>query len=273
MNTGKLKLGTLTPEEISQFIPYPDRLVLLGHVGSKSHGTYIPPEDPLSVDDIDILGVTIAPVEVYFGFEEFEQLQMMYTEPARKGRLPNVWDSCVYEIKKFFKLLLKNNPNVLALLYLSDTHYLYKSPVGSMIIDRRKIFSSKIAYHSFTGYAHGQLHRMTHGEKHGLMGKKRKDLVDKFGYDAKNASHLIRLLKMGIEYLTDGRLQVLRPEADMLKSIKRGEWTLEQIKAEADRLFILAEEAFVRSKLPEEPDHEAAQKLLMEILRESICGG
>lgn len=34
------------------------------------------------------------------------------------------------------------------------------------------------------------------------MGEKRKQLVAKHGYDTKNASHLIRLLRMGMEFLT-----------------------------------------------------------------------
>jgi len=40
------------------------------------------------------------------------------------------------------------------------------------------------------------------GENIGYLGDKRKQLVLKHGYDAKNAAHLIRLLRMGIEFLT-----------------------------------------------------------------------
>ncbi len=121
----------------------------------------------------------------------------------------------------------------------------------------------------FVGYAKGQLHRMTHLAFQGYMGEKRKRLVMEFGYDTKNACHLIRLLKMSIEFLNEGRLYVKRHEdADMLLSIKRGEWSLEQIKKEADRLFKLAEIANMKSKLPEYPDHEKINKLCVDILQE-----
>ena len=63
----------------------------------------------------------------------------------------------------------------------------------------------------------------------GRMGAKRKELVEKFGYDTKNASHLIRLLKMGIEALTTGELLIERPDNNMLLEIKRGEWKLERV--------------------------------------------
>ena len=100
----------------------------------------------------------------------------------------------------------------------------------------------------------------------GYMGAKRKELVRKVGYDAKNAAHLIRLLRMGIEFLVDGELHVERADAEQLLSIKRGEWTIERVKEEAERLFKLAEEAYVRSSLPAKPDAKKAESLCMEII-------
>jgi hypothetical protein len=87
----------------------------------------------------------------------------------------------------------------------------------------------------------------------GYMGKKRRELVRRFGYDAKNAAHLIRLLRMGIEFLTEGTLHVERADATELLDIKRGAWPLEKVKSEAERLFTLAQEAYVRSSLPPNP--------------------
>ena len=85
------------------------------------------------------------------------------------------------------------------------------------------------------------------------------------GYDAKNAAHLIRLLRMGIEFLTEGTMYVERADGPELLSIKRGEWPLEKVKAEAERLFQLAQEAYVRSSLPPEPDRDRAEKLCVKM--------
>jgi hypothetical protein len=71
----------------------------------------------------------------------------------------------------------------------------------------------------------------------GYMGQKRRELVRRVGYDAKNAAHLIRLLRMGIEFLTEGTMHVERADAPELLEIKRGAWPLEKVKAEAERLF------------------------------------
>jgi hypothetical protein len=83
------------------------------------------------------------------------------------------------------------------------------------------------------------------------MGEKRKAMVRKYQYDVKNAAHLIRLLRMGSELITTGMLQVYRTtDADELKVIKRGGWTLDQVKAEAARLFDGVEAARARSAVP-----------------------
>lgn len=106
----------------------------------------------------------------------------------------------------------------------------------------------------------------------GYMGEKRKAMVRKYQYDVKNAAHLIRLLRMGTEFLRTGTLQVYRTDdADELKAIKRGEWTLEEVKAEAERLFHGIEEARVASSLPPEPDAGAANALLMSV-HERVLG-
>jgi len=89
-------------------------------------------------------------------------------------------------------------------------------------------------------------------------------MVRKYQYDVKNAAHLIRLLRMGSEFLGTGALQVHRTsDADELKVIKRGGWTLDQVKAEAEGLFAGVEAARARSPLPPEPDVSAANELLI----------
>ena len=100
----------------------------------------------------------------------------------------------------------------------------------------------------------------------GYMGTKRRELVRRVGYDAKNAAHLIRLLRMGVEFLTEGTLYVERVDAPELLDIKRGAWPLEKVKAEAERLFRLAQESYVRSSLPPEPDRDRAERLCVQMI-------
>lgn len=108
------------------------------------------------------------------------------------------------------------------------------------------------------------------GENIGYMGDKRKQLVLQHGYDSKNAAHCIRLLRMCREFLLDGHMQVYRTaDAAELLDIKRGKWAIEDVKTLANDLFADIKVARDKSPLPEEPDHEAAEKLVMEIYKEA----
>lgn len=100
----------------------------------------------------------------------------------------------------------------------------------------------------------------------GYMGEKRKTLVMRFGFDTKNAAHLIRLMRMCVEFLRTGRLTVLRTtDADELRAIKRGDWTLTQVQAEAQRLFTLADLERTQSFLPAQPLREPINQLIMRL--------
>lgn len=251
----KLKLKGLSWEESMKLFPHFP--ILVGYRGSIAHGMYVPNTDPNSIDDKDVMGVTIGPDESYFGLGKFEHKETFEGE----------WDVVVYEVRKFVRLLAKANPNVLSLLWLRENYYIYRHALGQEIIDNRELFVSKAIYHSFTGYAYGQLKKMENLAYEGYMGEKRKRLVEKFGYDTKNAAHCIRLLRMGTEFLIEGALHVFREDAQQLLQIKHGEWSIERVKREAERLFARADDAYARSKLPSEVDKGAVNDLLMRITK------
>jgi uncharacterized protein len=75
-------------------------------------------------------------------------------------------------------------------------------------------------------------------------------------------------LRMGIEFLETGELNVYRAaDADEIRAIKRGLWTLDQVKQEVDRLSGRIAAARDHSALPAEPDEALAEKLLIDITR------
>ena len=255
INLQEIKLKGLSYPESAQI--FTEDILLAGYVGSIAHGTYIINTDSDGIDDKDVMTVYAKNLHYY--------IVLGRGKDTREYKIKE-WDVVGYEIRKYINLLLKSNPNVMSLLWLPERCYIAGSNLGWAIKDQRQIFVSKKAYHSFTGYAYGQLKRMEHFKFEGYMGEKRKALVEKFGYDTKNAAHLIRLLRMGIEFLVEGKLHVEREDACQLVSIKKGEWTLERIKREADTLFFKAQEAYIHSTLPDEPDYGEAEKLLMNII-------
>lgn len=234
--------------------------ILLTYRGSIAHGMYVPSNDPNSIDDIDLLAVCVPDPIYYIGLSEYGSRG---TVEIKDGP----WDVVIYEARKMITLLMAGNPNVVSLLWLNPAHYLSLTPAGRMIIENRELFMTQNLYQSFSGYAQSQLQRMTHLAFKGYMGEKRKRLVEQFGYDTKNAAHAIRLMRMGIEALETGEMIVERlDDADELLDIKRGKWSLEDVKAYAEALFADAERAYQRTVLPPEPDAARIDRLCHNVV-------
>lgn len=239
--------------------------ILTCYRGSMTHGTYLGTKDQYSTDDKDVMVVTVPPKDYYVGFETYG-MGKKGTKEIFRGE----WDIVCHEARKAIRLLKKGNPNMLMLLWLRENDYLNVTPAGQLLLSHRSYFNGKHVYKSFVGYARGQLHRMTHGAHEGYMGAKRKALFKKHGYDVKNASHLIRLLRMAVEYLTMGELNVFRHDASELIDIKRGKWALDEVEAEADRLFELADQALITSDLPKRPDEGVINSICVDVIETAL---
>jgi len=240
--------------------------IITAYRGSIAHGMYVPKSDPNSIDDKDIMSICIPSIDYYYGLNQ-------YGSRGTKEIMFNEWDVVIYDFHKFIRLLIKGNPNVLTMLWLEDKHYIKLTEIGKRIVDNRDMFVSKDVYYSFVGYAKGQLHRMTHGANLGYMGAKRKQLVEKFGYDCKNASHLVRLLRMAVEFMNDGELIVERKhDATELLDIKKGKWKLEKVKQYADHLFQLADYSYAKSELPRYVDADKINAFCVSLLQDYFGG-
>jgi predicted nucleotidyltransferase len=222
--------------------------------GSIAHGTYVPNDDPLSFDDKDLIGICIPPAEYYVGLRDFGSrgTQEVMVDP---------WDVVVYEHRKALSLLAKGNPNMLCMLWAPPAFTTRYTAAGELLLANRDLFATKAAYPAFRGYAQSQLKKMSKGVYHGYMGEKRRALVDQFGYDTKNASHLIRILRQGIDFMRTGDLEVYRSDAAELLEIKRGVFEYEYVKELAESLDYGLQEAGRVSPLPEEPDWNAINAL------------
>ena len=242
-----------------------EKTVLAGYRGSIAHGLYIPPEesDEFGICDTDMFEVYRFPDEYYFSLEGYYHSKE--TSEEKDGEL----DIVRYELRKFFHLAAGCNPNVITWLWNRTEHYTTVSPEGKLILKNRQIFLGKRRIRdAFGGYAHSQLSRLTAGSYRGYMGEKRKRLVDKYGYDTKNASTLIKLLRWGRELLLTGSMQVYRQkDRDFLLDIKMGKFSLAKIQEIADKEFLLLEEAYAASKLPEVNNKRKISELLVAILK------
>lgn len=99
--------------------------------------------------------------------------------------------------------------------------------------------------------------------------EKRADLESKYGYDTKHAMHLVRLIRMGKEILTEGVVKVYRPDRDELKAIRDGAWSYDKVVDYAENVDAELNELYEKSTLRHAPDHKGISELYKEVCEEA----
>lgn len=81
--------------------------------------------------------------------------------------------------------------------------------------------------------------------------------------------HLVRLMRMGLEILERGELLVRRHDAAELIAIRDGALSFDELLAAAARLEQDMQRAAARTTLPEDVDHEQADRLAVDLMLEA----
>jgi uncharacterized protein len=226
--------------------------------------------------DTDIYGFCMPPQELVFphlggeipGFgtqiQRFEQFQIHHIlDKSAMGGTGREYDLQIFSIVKYFQLLMENNPNMIDSIFTHPTCVLHSTQIGDLVRENRKIFLHKGSWHKFKGYAYAQLHKMD--IKNPQEGSKRSELIDKFGFDVKYAYHIVRLVGEVEQILTEHDIDLQRNH-EQLKAIRRGEWTVEQIKAFFTEKEKALESVYHSSTLPYKPDEPKIKQLLLQCL-------
>jgi predicted nucleotidyltransferase len=236
--------------------------ILLVYGGSTAYGTDINNEEYKS--DVDLRGFAIPPGNYFYGLENFEA----YHSPEGAKT-----DIVIYSLQKYTHLALQNNPNVLEILFTKPEHLMMWTDFGQELINIRHQFLSKQFFMRTNGYAKGQYHEMiqnggkpTHGQGNPVRMANR----EKYGYDTKAASHLIRLMNEGIEVLETGNLTVYRPERELLIDIKLGKYKFEEVMEMYRELDKKLYDAYKNSKLPEKPNFDKINKFTIELTKKFL---
>jgi hypothetical protein len=94
----------------------------------------------------------------------------------------------------------------------------------------------------------------------------RAKLEEKYKFDVKHGMHLVRLLKMCREILTEGEVKVWRPDAEELLEIRAGKWSYEKLIEFAETEDKAMAELYDASTLPRSPDHKSIDKLCIDVV-------
>lgn len=262
-NLEKRGMLNKAPEFVTSLVMYETIM------GSEAYGVN---ED---TSDRDIVGFCLPKREIIFphlggeimGFglrnrERFEQFQQHHIlDPQAQTE----YDVTIYSIVKYFQLLMENNPNMIDSIFTPRRCVLHSTKISEMVRDARREFLHKGCWHKFKGYAYAQLSKIKN--KTNSSNPKRAAWVEKFGYDVKFAYHVVRLLNECEQILMTGDLN-LEQNREQLKSIRRGEWTLEQLDSWAETKHRQLEELYLKSELQHSPDEDKLRELLLNCIEE-----
>jgi uncharacterized protein len=125
------------------------RTFFLTVTGSRAYGT------ATETSDWDYKGIAIPPKEYFYGFlSKFEQAE-------NKDGL----DITIFDVRKFIALACDANPSILEMLFTDEADWVIPScdecnEVWAKLWFNRQLFVTKKAKHTFSGYAHSQMHRL-----------------------------------------------------------------------------------------------------------------
>ncbi|WP_216206812.1 nucleotidyltransferase domain-containing protein [Amycolatopsis aidingensis] len=202
-----------------------DGEILRTVVGSGVHGIAIE-----GTDDHDEMGVFVEPAEHVLGMRKPVEHYVFRTQPEGVRSGPGDTDLVVYSLRKYLRLAMKGNPTMLLPLYAPTEAVVALRPLGEELRALAPAVLSRQAGHRFLGYLDAQHRRLL---AHGQQGRmpKRPELIARYGYDVKYASHALRLAYQGLEVVREARLTLPMPERERehVLRVKRGELPLEEV--------------------------------------------
>ncbi len=190
--------------------------------------------------DTDLRGIYLPPADLHWS---------LYGIPEQLENHDN--QECYWELQKFILLALKANPNILECLYTPMVEKMM--PTAEKLLAQKEIFLSQLVYQTYNGYVMSQFKKME------------QDLRNKGEIRLKHAMHLIRLLLSGITVLQEGFVPVkINKYREELLAIRNGDMPWEQVNKWRLDLHQKFDFSFSNTLLPERPDYEQANALLIE---------
>ncbi len=226
--------------------------ILRSLVGSQVHGLEL-----AGSSDRDEMGIFVEPPEAVLGVHPPVEHRVVRSRPEGARSQPGDTDLVLYSLRKYLRLAAKGNPTVLLPLFAAEPALIVCTPLGAQLRELAPALVSQEAVHRVLGYLDAQRRRLLGQEHRGVPN--RPELVARYGYDVKYASHSLRLAYQGLELVSSGRLTLPMPpaERERVLAVKTG-----QVPALADVLREIAEvESRVADRLarnetplPAEPD-------------------
>lgn len=228
-------------------------------VGSKLYGLDTPESDT------DYRGFGMPDVSAIIGLTRQEQDESKSLDDNTEGT--------IFSLNKYLHLLMKGNPTVFEIAFANEKFHVESTSEGLSICGFvRTHFVTKHLFKPYSAYFRAQQRELNNTKRTG----KRLELVKKYGYDTKFASHAARLGYQCCELMKDGTLNPTLEgvEREICMGIKTGQYSLSRVN---DILTTLDKDMYYeyeKSKLPAHPDFDVINDFVItkyfDYLKENV---
>lgn len=237
--------------------------------GSRSYGAEMPDSD------WDFVGWVVPPLTVVFPYLEgdiplygsqkslFKNLQLHELPSKMYGDV----DLTIYSIAYYFDRTADGNPNLMDSLFVPDSAVLVCDNIGRMVRENKELFVSQRMYTKFIGMAHSHMKKITSRTRKG----KRKSVVEKYGYDVKDASHVVRVMLEISDFMLTGEADLTK-NSHVIRNIRNGEWSLDDVREFFDEIVgdLDSRKENGEFVVPENPQWDKVKQLLVNCLEEKF---
>lgn len=241
---------------------HPTNLLHVYVGGSALHGASLPGKA-----DLDIYGLFIEPKINVFGLTPYEHF-VSSSAGDHERNTPDDVDMTFYSLRRWAQLAAKGNPTALQFLFSEN---LFPARYGRMWErlreDLRVAIVSRRAVNPFRGFVTDQMKRLMGEKGQGKHGQ-RPELEATHGYDTKAAMHAMRLCGEGYELMQKGTITYPRPNVEILRAVRRGEFSLDRICAFVSESLRMLEQAEELSLLQMKPDFKRIDEVLVNAYEE-----
>lgn len=178
-------------------------------------------------------------------------------------------DATFYTFDRYVNLLCSGNPNIIEMFGINSFSPNHFGFAGELLRENKHLFLTKEVAKTFGGFATAQARKLERGAD--ASSAKRV---------AKQQSHYVRLCRMGAEILTESNVNTDRSitgDNGFLIAIKEGAYVDKTTGRAAKRWFKVADEEFKRltdaekkSHLPDKPDRDAINRLIITVNQRSF---
>ena len=132
-------------------------IVLEMMAGSHLYGTDTPESDK------DFVGIVLPKASEFFGFGGLKELDVSIESKLNNGKdSKDAVDRKFYEFRRFVKLAVDNNPNILGMLFVRSDNLCLRSYISDELLSKSQLFiDHDKLYTKYIGLANRQMYLMS----------------------------------------------------------------------------------------------------------------